>query len=117
MSGTTDELRIPVVSLSTNDGAALRAQLASNAQVQTTLRNDPARLSGASSEGFVRLYSPCVTDPGSSTFHWDTVASPNLLMEPSVSSDLAHGLDLTLNQLLDIGWTLPARTGRTILKR
>ncbi len=117
MAGTSEEVRIPVVSLSTNDGAALKAQLATNAQVQTTLRNDPARLSGASPEGYVRLYSPCVQEPGSSTYHWDTVASPNLLMEPSVSSDLAHGLDLTLNQLLDIGWTLPARSGRTILKR
>jgi hypothetical protein len=65
----------------------------------------------------MRLFAPCTQDPGSSTYHWDTVASPNLLMEPSVNSDLLHGLDLTLHQLLDIGWTLPARSGRRILKR
>ena len=117
MGGTSTEVRIPVLSLSTVDGNALKAQLTANAQVEGMLRVDPAQLSGATREGHVRLYSPCTTEPGSSTYHWDTVASPNLLMEPSVSSDLAHGLDLTLSQMLDIGWTLPARSGRRILKR
>ena len=117
MGGTSTEVRIPVLSLSTVDGNALKAQLTANARVEGMLRVDPSQLSGATKEGHVRLYSPCTTEPGSSTYHWDTVASPNLLMEPSVSSDLMHGLDLTLNQMLDIGWSLPARSGRRILKR
>ncbi len=117
MAGNEPEVRIPVVSVSTVDGDALKAQLLANAQVNGTLRVDPSQLAGATNEGYMRLYAPCTQDPGSSTYHWDTVASPNLLMEPSVNSDLLHGLDLTLHQLLDIGWTLPARSGRRILKR
>lgn len=115
MGGSSDQVRIPVISVTQDDGIALKAQLA--AQVQGLLRVDPSRLSGATTDGYVHLYAPCTADPGSSTYHWDISASPNLLMEPSVSSDLAHGLDMTINQLLDIGWTLPARSGRRILKR
>lgn len=115
-AGNTD-VRIPVVSLSTPDGNALKGQLNANAEVRSLLRVDPSQLAGTSKEGYVRLYAPCTTEPGSSTYHWDVSASPNLLMEPNVSSDLVHGLDLTLYQLLDMGWSLPARTGRRILKR
>lgn len=117
LGGTNSSIRIPVVSITQDDGSKLKTQLATNAEVAATLRVDPSRLAGGSSEGYVRLYAPCSHEAGSSTYHWDTVASPNLLMEPSVSSDLLHGLDLTLYQLLDIGWSLPARTGRRILKR
>lgn len=117
MGGSSDEVRIPVISITQDDGAALKTQLNANASVDGLLRVDPAHLSGATKDGYVRLYSPCTNDPGSSTYHWDVVASPNLLMEPSVSSDLTHGLDMTMNQMLDIGWTLPARSGRRILKR
>jgi cysteine-rich repeat protein len=42
---------------------------------------------------------------GSSISHWDPIAAPNLLMEPSINADLGHGVDLTLPQLRDIGWT------------
>ena len=46
-------------------------------------------------------------------YHFDISASPNLLMEPNISSDLpADKVDLTLNELLDIGWKVPA-TGTT----
>lgn len=117
MGGASEEVRIPVVSITQDDGAALKAQLNAAADVRSLLRVDPSQLAGTSKEGYVRLYAPCTTELGSSTYHWDVVASPNLLMEPNVSSDLVHGLDLTLYQLLDMGWSLPARTGRRILKR
>jgi PA domain-containing protein len=44
---------------------------------------------------------------GSSVSHWDTVATPNLLMEPFINSDLksATTLDLTPNEMTDIGWS------------
>lgn len=116
MGGTSEEVRIPVISITQDDGNALKSQLA-EAQVNGFLRIDPSQLAGASQQGYVRLYAPCTQEPGSSTYHWDVVASPNLLMEPNVSADLLHGLDLTLYQLLDIGWQLPPRSGRTILKR
>ncbi|HYR28380.1 MAG TPA: PA domain-containing protein [Thermoanaerobaculia bacterium] len=117
LGGTSADVNIPVVSITQDDGAALKAQLTGNVQMAGLLRIDPSQLAGASQEGYVRLYAPCTAEPGSSTYHWDVVASPNLLMEPNVSSDLVHGLDLTLYQLLDMGWALPARTGRTVLRR
>ena len=51
-----------------------------------------------------RLYAPNPTEPGSSISHWDTSATPNLLMEPNLSGDLPHAVDLTLPLLRDIGW-------------
>jgi hypothetical protein len=50
------------------------------------------------------LYAPNPVEPGSSISHWDTSAHPNLLMEPNLSSDLQHNVDLTLPLLRDIGW-------------
>ena len=117
MSGEAPDVTIPVISITQDDGDKLKAELAKNAPVRGMTRNDPSQLAGTTKEGYVRLYAPCTDEPGSSTHHWDTVSSPNLLMEPSINSDLRHGLDLTLYQLLDIGWTLPPKTGRPFLKR
>jgi hypothetical protein len=117
MGGSAPEITIPVVSVSTTDGNALKAQLTGSTRVSGVLHTDPTQLAGASREGFMRLYAPCAEEPGSSTYHWDVVANPNLLMEPNVNSDLTHGVDLTVYQLMDMGWTQPPRTGRRILKR
>ena len=40
----------------------------------------------------------------SSISHWDTIASPNLLMEPEINGDLGHDVDLTKQLFTDIGW-------------
>lgn len=117
-AGTTgDAIRIPVISLAPKDADALRAQLADHAHVTAMLHVDPTQLAGATRNGDVRLYAPCSLQPTSSIHHWDTAVSPNLLMEPSINTDLLHGLDLTLDQLLDEGWSLPPRTGRPVLRR
>lgn len=112
MGGDATDITIPVVSIGANDGDALKALLTANTNVQAMLRTDSNQLAGASKETFVRLYAPCTEDPGSSTHHWDVMTTPNLLMEPFINSDIKDGVDLTLYQLLDIGWTLPVRTGR-----
>jgi len=117
MAGEAEDITIPVISIGINDANLLRTQFTANATVAGFLRNDPSQLAGTSKEGYPRLYAPCTNSPGSSLHHWDTVASPNLLMEPSVNSDLLHGVDLTIYQLLDIGWTLPPHSGRRITKR
>ena len=40
--------------------------------------------------------------------HWDTIATPNLLMEPAINGDLMHAVmspfDLTFELLKDLGW-------------
>jgi hypothetical protein len=111
------DVTIPVISIGTNDADLLKAPLSTTVDVRAQLRRDGSQLAGTTTQGYVRLYAPCTNDPGSSTHHFDIVASPNLLMEPSISSDLSHGVDLTLYQLLDIGWSLAPRSGRTFLKR
>jgi len=106
------DIFIPLLSITQHDGNEIKAQLTASVPVSGSLHNDPTQLAGTSAEGFLRLYAPCTNDPGSSIHHWDVVASPNLLMEPSVNVDLLHGFDLTMYQLLDIGWTLRPRSGR-----
>jgi len=116
MGGSDPDVTIPIVSITQDDGKALRDQLP-NGTVSAMLRIDPSRRAGASGQGFVRLYAPCTFEGGSSVYHWDTVASPNLLMEPSINSDLLDSVDLSIYQMMDIGWTLPARTGRRFVRR
>ncbi|MBK5258744.1 MAG: peptidase [Thermoanaerobaculia bacterium] len=120
MGGDDTNIRIPAVGISRADGETIRTQLATG--VDGNLRVDPSSRAGASSGGFVRLYAPCTLEQGSSVFHWDITATPNVLMEPAINGDLRHVLDLTLYQMLDIGWTtstqpLAPPSGRRTLRR
>ena len=119
MGGDDATITIPVISVSQDDGATIRAQLTNG--VSATLRIDPATLAGATNSGMVRLYAPCTVSAGSSVFHWDVSAFPNLLMEPNINGDLTHGVDVTLNQLIDLGWSRATSdgppSGRRTLKR
>lgn len=115
MGGTAEGIVIPSVSVGITDGDSIRAQLEAGKAVSASLRTDPSQLAGRSGDGYVRLYAPCTAEPGSSIFHWDVMAQPNLLMEPAINGDLRHDLDLTLFQMMDIGW--PVRTGRRTLQR
>ena len=56
------------------------------------------------STGRVALFTPTVFQSGSSVSHFSTAASPNLLMEPNITSGLPINLDLTRQQMRDIGW-------------
>lgn len=114
MAGTAPEVLIPVISISQTDGNTLRAQ---SAEIRGSFLVDPSRLAGASDQGYALLYAPCEVAGGSSKHHWDISASPNLLMEPFINPDLEDSLDLSIFQLMDIGWTQPVRTGRRFLKR
>ena len=102
MDGTAPGLTIPVLSVTQSDGAALRANL--DAGVVVSLGVIPGQLAGAGELDRPLLYTPNPVEPGSSVSHWDTSASPNLLMEPNLSGDLPHTVDLTLPLLHDIGW-------------
>jgi len=104
LGGTDDNVVIPSIGISTADGDAIKAGLPG---VSIEFFSDPTRLAGTS-QGLVRLYAPGVVALGSSISHFDTVASPNLLMEPFINSDLrsATNLDLTPSLMQDIGWEL-----------
>ena len=119
MAGDDATITIPTISITQDDGAAIRGQLANG--VSATLHVDAASLAGATNSGMLRLYAPCTVSAGSSVFHWDVSAFPNLLMEPNINGDLTHGVDLTINQLIDLGWSRATSdgppSGRRTLKR
>ena len=54
--------------------------------------------------GRVQLFSPNPFQQGSSVSHWNTTATPNLLMEPAINVGLPLDLDLTRQLMRDIGW-------------
>ena len=67
-----------------------------------------AKLNAADYLDRVYLYTPNPHRGGSSVSHCDTLARPNLLMEPSLNPnqpfEVAAPSDLTLELLRDIGW-------------
>ncbi|HKO01393.1 MAG TPA: PA domain-containing protein, partial [Thermoanaerobaculia bacterium] len=81
--GDTSVISIPTISVNAIDGDAIKPQLAS--PVTATIQVDHTFRSGSDNSGNVRLYAPCTVIGGSSISHWDVVASPNLLMEPSIN--------------------------------
>ena len=104
MAGVDPTITIPSIGISNADGDAIKAAAA---PVNVEYFVDPSELAGTA-EGFVRLYAPGVVEPGSSISHFDTVASPNLLMEPFITDGLqsSRNLDLTPSLMQDIGWAL-----------
>ena len=94
------------------DGAKIRAGVAAAgaAGVRGNLRVDNNVRSASDAAGRPRLYAPNPYQSGSSVSHWDTAASPNLLMEPAINADLTQKVkapvDLTLPLLKDIGWPI-----------
>lgn len=63
--------------------------------------------------GRVELFTPNPIQPGSSVSHWNTTASPNLLMEPAINTGLPLTGDLTRQLLRDIGWFRDANNDAT----
>ncbi|WP_137172146.1 PA domain-containing protein [Massilia sp. HP4] len=115
--GEDPSVVIPSVGISQEDGRVLLAAIeaakpygtrAQAGAVTASLATDPNRKAGADRQGRPLLYTPSVLAQGSSVSHWDTSASPNLLMEPAISRDLTLEVspprDLTLPLLKDVGW-------------
>lgn len=77
--------------------------------------------SGKDGLGRPKLYVPSTLVQGSSVSHFDTTATPNQLMEPSINGDLTHNVDLpndlATKAMQDLGWpllsALAAPTGMT----
>ncbi|MFY9609083.1 MAG: PA domain-containing protein [Blastocatellia bacterium] len=106
MAGVDPTIVIPTVSVSLADGNAIKAQLAGG--VTATLGVDLSIRAGADPAGRARLNAPNPVQPGSSVSHFDPISFRNLLMEPAINPDLTHNLkapdDLTLEQMIDVGW-------------
>ncbi len=105
LGGTDPTVTIPVVSVTTADGALLKAELGNGLNVTLTL--DPSQLAGADDQGRLKLYAPDPRQPGSSTSHWDVSANPSLLMEPAITTALSGDVDMTVHHFDDIGWYDP----------
>jgi hypothetical protein len=103
MSGVDQRITIPVVSVSQADGGVLRGQM-SLGPVTALIGRSTTRVAGAHASGNVQLYAPNPYQSGSSISHFDVSATPNLLMEPAISSDLTSSLDLTRSLFQDLGW-------------
>jgi len=112
LGGADPTITIPAVRITLADGTALKNALRFRSRTRSgvlaNLNLNLAVRSGADAAGRALLYSPNPYQDGSSISHWDTSATPNLLMEPAINSDLSHVVavprDLTLSQLRDIGW-------------
>jgi hypothetical protein len=106
MTGVDPTITIPSLLISQADGAKLRANLPAT----TSIGSDPARYAGADPAGRLLMFAPNPYLGGSSVSHWDSSASPNLLMEPYISSDVGSTVDATLAVFQDIGWFLGSTT-------
>jgi hypothetical protein len=103
LGGVDPTVTIPAVRISLADGNLLKNALGSGS-VFVSLGIDKTQFAGADRLFRALLYAPNPVAPGSSISHFDTIATPNLLMEPAINADLPHGIDLTLQQMTDIGW-------------
>ena len=103
MAGVDPTITIPSVIISQLDANFLKAALGSGTVNATVGLNPNVRL-GANPNNRALLFAPLPLQQGSSMSHFDTIAFPNSLMEPAISADLTHGVDLTLNEMVDIGW-------------
>jgi hypothetical protein len=105
LGGADPLVTIPAVRVTRATGAALKGALPG---VTASLLLDMTVLAGADPAGRVLLYTPNPIESGSSVSHWDTLATPNQLMEPAINPDLTISVgepkDLTKSLLEDIGW-------------
>jgi hypothetical protein len=107
LAGADATITIPSARITMADGASFKSALMSGS-VTINLKVDNTRLLGADAQHRAMLYTPSPGEPGSSTTHWDLSATPDLLLEPIIFSDVPHNVDLALPLLRDIGWGSPS---------
>jgi len=100
LGGADPTITIPAVRVTLPDGNALKAMVGLN----VTLETSATLKAGADASGRMLMYSPNPFASGSSVSHWDVSATPNLSQEPAINTNLHDGVDITINQMSDIGW-------------
>lgn len=105
MAATTNTATIPALSLNVTDANAVKGALPG---VNVALGSVAGQFAGADAAGRALLYAPAVVASGSSFSHFETVLTPNALMEPAINDSLAGNyiVDLTLGLFEDEGWGL-----------
>lgn len=114
MGGADATITIPSLMVTFADSNLLKAALIYRSRtasgVISSLSGTPTGGQYVGTDGANRplLYTPNPRVAGSSVSHWDTVATPSLLMEPSITPGLSIILtaprDLTVPLLKDLGW-------------
>jgi len=119
LGGADPTVTIPSVSIINADGnafkSALRFRSRARSGVLVTMRFNTATYAGTDAAGRMVMATPNPPtfgfppfSSGVSIVHWDWSATPNLLMEPDISGNLTHSVnvpqDLTLAALRDLGW-------------
>jgi hypothetical protein len=94
--------------ISLTDGNAVKAALAAGA-VNVEIDRDTSIRSGTDRvKGLMMVASFNPVQPGSSISHYEPIAIPNQLMEPSINANLTSSVtppeDLTTSLFTDIGW-------------
>jgi hypothetical protein len=104
LGGSDPTITIPSARITLPAANELKAALAGG-NVKVVLGLDPKERAGAErTTGDILLFATNPVQPGSTISHWDSVATPNLLMEPAFGADLTDDVDLTFEQMVDIGW-------------
>ena len=106
MGGDDPGLLIPTVSVSLDDGNAIKSALSSGT-VTATFGIDVNRRAGQNGNDRTLMYAPNPLASGSSVSHFDESATPDLLMEPFITPNLTNSVDLTRYLFEDIGWFSP----------
>jgi hypothetical protein len=112
MGGADASITIPAVRVTQADGALIAASLTKpNGSVAGTvgkMERSKTQFSGADAQRRITMFTPNPYQPGSSVSHYNTSATRNQLMEPSINADLTHTVlapvDLTFELFKDIGW-------------
>jgi len=112
LGGVDPTVNIPSVRITLADATTLKAALRTRSRTSSgmfgTLGVNNAIRIGADAFGRALLFTPDPFQGGSSVSHYDTLAFPNLLMEPAINGDLTQSVsapfDLTFELLKDIGW-------------
>jgi len=103
MSGTDPTVTIPSLFISKVVGDRIKSEL--NTGVNITMGFTTEAFQGEN-DGHLRLFAPITFQGGSSVSHWDTAATPSLLMEPNITPSLFDQIDLTFQMFQDIGWDM-----------
>ncbi len=113
LGGTpTVPIVIPSLMISLADGNTIRARLAFRSRTASgvvgNLGVNTGQYAGANALGRMLVFTPNPFVGGSSVSHWDTIATRNQIMEPSVTADLISvitpPIDTTVPLMNDIGW-------------
>ena len=102
MTGVSPNITIPSLFVTQAAGDEIKSELGGLVHVTMGLFDSHR----GSNSGHVRLFAPNPFQQGSSVSHWDTPATPSLLMEPSITPALFDQIDLTFQLFQDIGWDM-----------